>query len=346
MLLEKCVFAFLLAVPGRILNSKRLVMVTNGNEQSYSVYENPWYRRFPDPKNQFITTVKNNGRSKNTLLTYYCSEELTPDQIVREVVLGLPRIWYSSELGFRKNIASYKKCWEFIKDTLDKPGPDAKPIQQIVLEYLESQKRCTAEQVASLASEGYVRVGGENSCIAPFLNNNAPLIETNDKFQLDRNLWRGEAYLGKKKTGKKTMALAWFQGHLHLFRIDENGSSWHLLTSVGQEAYNGKFIHDFIKSEYTHVLDQNPPKESKPAASTTDVSPPPRKSWWFGRRRSGQMELPPYNLIPSLPMERVGGTLICDVKQANMPDKVEPKKTILKMPFSDRGNKKQVTPLP
>ncbi|CCU75920.1 CSEP0335 putative effector protein [Blumeria hordei DH14] len=333
MLLEKCVFAFLLAVPGRIFNSKRLVMVTNGNEQSYSVYENPWYRRFPDPRNQFITTVQNNGRSKNTLLTYYCSEKLTPEEIVREVALGLPRIFYSSELGFRKNIASYKKCWEFIKDTLDKPGPDARSIQQIAMEYLEGQKRCTAEQVASLASEGYVHVGGENSCIAPFENYNTPLIETNDEFQLDRNLWKGEAYLGKKKVGKKTMALAWFQGHLHLFRIDENSSSWHLVTNVGQEASNGKVIHDFIKSEYTYVLDQNPPKGSKLTESTTDVSPKPRKKWLFRKKRSGQTELPQYNFIPSLPMERVRGTLKCDVKQANTPDKIEPKKLVIKNAF-------------
>ncbi|CCU83256.1 putative effector protein [Blumeria hordei DH14] len=71
--------------------------------------------------------------------------------------------------------------------------------------------------------------------------------------KLSSLLLNGELIEGKK-TAFGQEALAWYQGHLHLFKRNGKRNAWMPVTTIGHENNNGWLITNFINATFPEIF--------------------------------------------------------------------------------------------
>ncbi|CAD6501927.1 BgTH12-02172 [Blumeria graminis f. sp. triticale] len=243
-----CVLAFLLYIPDLQTPTSRMVLVGNKDGPNYGVFHMPQSQHYPTPKSKNIIILQHQKSRKNTQLTAYCSATLDMNTIMNEISRGLRKLESVTDLKFSKDDAKYNRC----KDTFQKlmAGlPQRKIYEHKIIEMhdLLRSDRCSSGEIARLSSEGLLHVTGDLSCFAPITSKNkdGQKIKSNYITRVKQDFWQSKAFIGWETSPK--YALVWYQGYLHLFRPRIGKSiDWYLVTSVGNEEFNGKLIYEFI----------------------------------------------------------------------------------------------------
>ncbi|CCU82395.1 putative effector protein [Blumeria hordei DH14] len=229
----QCVIAFLLLSAKDPDNMDRLVVTQfETNAPSYGVYELTTGRTFPHPAliNQ-PDVIWESEMENGTHIMSYCSESLQSHEIVDKITSGMTDITPRAHLHWNENLEAEMDCYRSLKFVND---PEEKFADNII-------------------SDGIIAVDGVYIKYAP-PKAEQPIVVTLDKPIELRSLILNGELLEAKKTVSGQAALAWYQGHLHLFKRNRNSDAWMPVTTIGHENYNGWLITNFIEANYPEII--------------------------------------------------------------------------------------------
>ncbi|CCU76078.1 putative effector protein [Blumeria hordei DH14] len=249
----KCVIAFLLLSAEDPENKDRLIVThSETNQPSYGVYELTNRRNFPDP-----TLINQSGVIWNPTIKHgtnimsYCSDSLQSHAIVDIITSGMTDITSRAHLHWKENSIAERDCLKLLnfvngrEENIDDNKMSKFPSKM--------KSKCTNQVILNLAFSGIIAVDGDYRKYAP-PKADQPVIVTMDKpMELRSLLLNGELIKGTKTTFGLE-ALAWYQGHLHLFKRNRNGNAWLPVTTIGQENYNGWLISKFINANFPEIF--------------------------------------------------------------------------------------------
>ncbi|VDB93593.1 Bgt-20263 [Blumeria graminis f. sp. tritici] len=140
-------------------------------------------------------------------------------------------------------------CWENIKDTVKSLG--GARVKYSDLEHTI----CTPKTISYLAYTGSISVIGNYQHFYPRREHRAqtPII-IDEKFSLSQLADNGQIFR-RTDWDDTSVALAWYQGYLHLFKSGPNG--WYPLTKIGHEEENGPFILMYMLGINPNVWDSD-----------------------------------------------------------------------------------------
>ncbi|VDB93594.1 BgtE-292 [Blumeria graminis f. sp. tritici] len=129
-------------------------------------------------------------------------------------------------------------CWENIKDTVKSLG--GARVKYSDLEHTI----CTPKTISYLAYTDSVSVIGDYRHFFPRREYRAqrPIV-VSERFSLDQLIEKDHIFR-RTDWDDTSVALAWYQGYLHLFEARLNG--WYPLTKIGQESQNGRMIFMYM----------------------------------------------------------------------------------------------------
>ncbi|SZF02872.1 unnamed protein product [Blumeria hordei] len=249
----QCVIAFLLLSAKDPENTDRLVVTHfETNQPSYGVYELTNGRNFPDP-----TLINQSGVIWNPTIKYgtnimsYCSNSLQSHAIVDIITSGMTDITSRAHLHWNENSTAERDCLKLLnfvngrEENIDDNKMSKFPSKM--------KSKCTNQVILNLAFSGIIAVDGDYRKYAP-PKADQPVVVTMDKaMELRSLLLNGELIKGTKTTFGQE-ALAWYQGHLHLFKRNRNGKAWLPVTTIGQENYNSWLIAKFINANFPDIF--------------------------------------------------------------------------------------------
>ncbi|CCU82340.1 CSEP0458 putative effector protein [Blumeria hordei DH14] len=241
----RCAIAFLL-VAGRGSNRlDRLVVTTDEvNKPSYSVYEVESRDRFPHP--EFIDKLilaKSHIIWHGTYYMPYCSDRLRSSKIASLITKGLTDITHRAHIGFTDSQKAEKSCLKSLPTINNlESGPN-------VIDVSKCEKKvrrvCTSRIILNLAFQGIVAVDERLGAFAPRNADQPIVVAVNQAIDISSLILNGEMFL-RNSTEREQNALAWYQGHLHLFKKDLETNKWSPVTLVGSEGKNGSLITDHV----------------------------------------------------------------------------------------------------
>ncbi|EPQ65732.1 BgtE-5708 [Blumeria graminis f. sp. tritici] len=251
-----CILAFILDIPGTLVQRRRMVLVGEEPQKNYFTYKVPWPSSFPKPKNNKIFISHYTGSDNNQLLASYCSLYFNMPEIIGQVAYGLSAMDNSSKLRFSKKDEMYYTCKKYITHKWKEFNARGSPKAVNVGIFLVLQKnKCTTSTISRLAFEEEISVIGKHNCFAPPSNtiiSGKPIVDASWRLIIEEEIHQSKAMMGKNL--KNTYAIAWYQGYLHIFRrVHGNHNSWSLVTSIGKEINNGKLIYDFIVQSFNQI---------------------------------------------------------------------------------------------
>ncbi|CCU79603.1 unnamed protein product [Blumeria hordei] len=246
-----CVLAFLLTILDSDNPRSRLVLVGDEVNNNYRTYHMPQNHYFPKTNDKNILMAPHKISEKDTLVTSYCSRNYNMISIMNGISHGLTEMTHQSSLELIKKADIYRVCHEKIKlwwiTSMDSELDSNPFISMNSIYYLT---KCTASQIMRLASEGHVQVHGEFRCFVPYTYEDKPIIHAEKHIKMDREIWKGQAFFGMYET-RHQYALAWFHGHLHVFKRARGFDSiWYLDTTLDNVRRNGIKIYDFMLRNY------------------------------------------------------------------------------------------------
>ncbi|CAD6501906.1 BgTH12-02151 [Blumeria graminis f. sp. triticale] len=247
-----CVLAFLLTILDSENPRSRLVLVGNEITHNYRTYNIPQNQYFPKPKDKSILMAPHKISEKDTLLTSYCSRNFNMISIMNDIASGLTEMTHPSSLELIKKADIYTDCLEKIRSWWDDSiASELDPIPFISMKSIYYLTKCTASQIMRLASERFVQVHGEFRCFVPYTYEDKPIINAEKHIKLEVEVWKRQAFYGMYEM-RHQYALAWFHGHLHVFKrargIDH---VWYLETTLDDVKGNGIKIYDFMLKNYS-----------------------------------------------------------------------------------------------
>ncbi|SZF06111.1 unnamed protein product [Blumeria hordei] len=227
-----CIVAFLLTASTNFQPSNHLVLVTSDiSDYSYRVFPHQG-NEFPRADGIIMSTSSIDGTRTSTAV--YCSIFLGSQGIIT-MITKFPML--QTNLVYETIIPEPEQlqtCWENIKDTVKK-------LRGVRVKYSElEQTICAPKTISYLAYTGSVLVIGDYQHFFPRRESRAlrPII-VSERFSLDQLIENGQIFR-RTDWDKESIALAWYQGYLHLFEARLNG--WYPLTKTGLESQNGRMI--------------------------------------------------------------------------------------------------------
>ncbi|CAD6500687.1 BgTH12-06395 [Blumeria graminis f. sp. triticale] len=221
----RCAVAFLLIAGESSNRLDRLVVTTDEvDKPSYGVYEVKDRDHFPH--SEFIDApmlIKTKITRQGTYYMPYCSDYLQSVEIARFITKGLTEITQLAHLGLTHDTRMEKKC----------------------LTYLSSIYRPELEIILDLAFKGIIAVDGPYKAFAPQMADQ-PIVVTHDQPMEMRSLVLNGEMFARSGTELEQNALAWYHGHLHLFKQNLKTSEWTPVTQIGSEVENGSLITNHI----------------------------------------------------------------------------------------------------
>ncbi|SZF06332.1 unnamed protein product [Blumeria hordei] len=240
-----CATAFLL-ITGKSSNGlDRLVVTTDEVHQpSYGVYEVKSRSNFPHSKSidQFMLT-ETQIKDKGTYYMSYCSEYLRSAEIASLITKGLTDITQHAHIGLTKDKKEERNCLKSISSmsnlNLDQNVIDLSKCEKKV------RRTCTSRTILNLAFTGIIAVDGPYKAFAP-QKADQPIVVTQDQPLDMRFLFLNGEIFAKSGTELEQNALAWYQGHLHLFKQNLKTNEWTPVTLIGSEVKTGTLITNHI----------------------------------------------------------------------------------------------------
>ncbi|SZF02870.1 unnamed protein product [Blumeria hordei] len=249
----KCVIAFLLLSAKDPENTDRLVVTHfETNQPSYGVYELTNGRNFPDP-----TLINQSGVIWNPTIKHgtnimsYCSDSLQSHAIVDIITSGMTDITSRAHLHWNENSIAERDCLKLLnfvngrEENIDDNKMSKFPSKM--------KSKCTNQVILNLAFSGIIAVDGDYRKYAPPKADQPVVVTMDQPMKLRSLLLNGELIKGTK-TAFGQEALAWYQGHLHLFKRNRNGNAWLPVTTIGHENYNGWLISKFINANFPEIF--------------------------------------------------------------------------------------------
>ncbi|CCU76070.1 putative effector protein [Blumeria hordei DH14] len=249
----QCVIAFLLLLAKDPQNMDRLIVTQfETNESSYGVYELTTGRTFPHPAliNQ-PDVIWESEMENGTHIMSYCSDTLQSHEIVYRITSGMTDITSRAHLHWNENFNAESDCLESLKSVIN---PEEKIDVNIMSKFSSRVKsKCTNQVILNLAFSGIIAVDGEYRKYAP-PKADQPVVVTLDRPMKLKSLLLNGALIEGKETIFGQEALAWYQGHLHLFKRNRNSDAWLPATTIGHENYNGWLIAYFIEANFPEII--------------------------------------------------------------------------------------------
>ncbi|CCU76068.1 putative effector protein [Blumeria hordei DH14] len=249
----QCAIAFLLLSAKDPKNMDRLIVTQfETNESSYGVYELTSGRTFPHPKlihqpGEFWESEMENG----THIMSYCSDLLQSHEIVYKITRGMTDITSRAHLHWNENFKAESDCLESLKSVIN---PEENNNVNTMSKFSSRVKsKCTNQVILNLAFSGIIAVDGEYRKYAPPKADQPIVVTLDQPMKLRSLLLNGELIKGTK-TAFGQEALAWYQGHLHLFKRNGNSDAWLPVTTIGHENYNGWQIANFIGANFPKMI--------------------------------------------------------------------------------------------
>ncbi|CCU76069.1 putative effector protein [Blumeria hordei DH14] len=249
----KCAIAFLLLSAKDPENMDRLVVTQfETNESSYGVYELTTSRSFPDPtlidrRDVILESEMKHG----THIMSYCSDTLQSHEIVDKITSGMTDITSRAHLHWNENFNAERDCLESLKSVIN---PEENNNVNTMSKFPSRIKsKCTNQVILNLAFSGIIAVDGVYRKYAP-PKADQPVVVTLDKPMELRSLLLNGALIKATKTVFGQEALAWYQGHLHLFKRNRKSHAWLPVTTIGHENNNGWLIAKFIEANFPEII--------------------------------------------------------------------------------------------
>ncbi|VCU41012.1 Bgt-51329 [Blumeria graminis f. sp. tritici] len=248
----QCAIAFLLLAAEDPKNMDRLIVTQFGaNKPSYGVYELQTSRNFPDPMLINQPDITWNPAMKNgTHIMSYCSISLQSHEIADKITSGLTNITPRAHFHWNKNTEAEMDCWKSLKFV---DNPEEKIDENIMSNFsLEMKRKCTNQVILNLAFRGIIAVDGVYRRYGPPKAEQPVVVNLDQPMKLRSLLLNGELIKGKKTVFGQE-ALAWYQGHLHLFKRNRERNAWLPVTTIGYEINNGWLIANFININFPQI---------------------------------------------------------------------------------------------
>ncbi|CCU82113.1 unnamed protein product [Blumeria hordei] len=233
-----CAIAILLNTVGRLV----VTGLDNGLSH-YGVYNVPLTYQFLVPEEKLGIHVSTSQITQpDTHVVAYCSIINNLSQLVDIITKDIPDITRSPKLSDSEYVDLETKCRSYV---------ERKSLATLELSMSELKKdgHCTDDNLASLNFQGILGVSGNYSCFAAPVESPSFNITADEPIRLESFLSEGEL-LRDRGLVIRPNAMAWFQGHLHIFeqRVsdDDDHTWWYPLTSIGQEDTNAPIIVEFI----------------------------------------------------------------------------------------------------
>ncbi|CCU82327.1 CSEP0453 putative effector protein [Blumeria hordei DH14] len=245
----RCAVAFLLAESLISDRPNRLVVTTDEVEKpSYGVYEVKDLDYFTNPK--FIDAsmfIKPSFAWHATYFMPYCSDHLDSNQIARKITKGLRDITHQAHVGLVRDAKMEINCLQSLSSISNLE------LGQSFINLSKCEKSvktmCTSRTILNLAFKGIIAVDGPYKAFAPRMADQ-PIVVTQDQpIDMSSLVPNGEM-LGEIRTDFEQNALAWYQGHLHLFKQNLETREWTPVTLIGSEMETGSLITNHILKAY------------------------------------------------------------------------------------------------
>ncbi|CCU81268.1 unnamed protein product [Blumeria hordei] len=240
-----CIVAFLLIASSKYQTSNHLVFVTSDtSDNNYRVFAHHG-NEFPQADDILMTTSPIEGTGTSTAV--YCSVALEGHQIVARIKRSK---MLQTDLAYKYINPQPDQpvtCWDNILATMskhDRPRVNYSELEQTV---------CTPQTISYLSYTGFISVIGDYERFFPKKGSgdDRPFIVA-ERFSLDQLIEKGQIFR-RTDWDKESIALAWYQGYLHLFEAGPNG--WHPLTKIGHESENGRMILMYMLGTNPNIWD-------------------------------------------------------------------------------------------
>ncbi|CAD6504235.1 BgTH12-05968 [Blumeria graminis f. sp. triticale] len=313
-----CAFAFLLHTVQKWPVPNRLAITSSyGSESRYGIYRPKPGVLFPQPTEDLgIQMTESHVCEPGTYITAYCSKEYNPLEIWDSVIHGLDKVTDKSQLQFSKTSFNRNKCLESIHLL---PSTSTEP-NRFYLSDIILEKICTEEDIAHLAYHEKLSVEGNFGTFFSSQTSAGPRVVADRAVSMRNIVLNGEIFKRIEDAGLE-MALAWYQGHLHIFSRYNLRKYWCLVTSIDDVSKNGAHISRYAVS-YLNLL-QNTlhiPKTIATPNNFLTIKLLPllnqiRDICTYFDRNSKRID--PSKLVPRITMENLGGVSQC--KQGSQP---------------------------
>ncbi|CCU81310.1 unnamed protein product [Blumeria hordei] len=249
-----CVVAIIVIAAQYNWEKSRLVFAVNDfSYPNYAVFQLPQNHQFPVPKDPHIVSTSTTVDRVGTHVQLYCSHRWRDYTIISRISDELNDITQSAADAFLSPIMEKNNCQN-----------------EIVRVQREKQKHiyfnkffgystprwsnfkntsCKPKLIAELAFQGVLNVVGKYNNFVPPSRKPSLTIDINEPMELSDLVYQEQVYIGTDwKVNQR--ALAWYEGHLHIFKKTKRGS-WLPFTDLGSERQNGDLI-------YKHMLENHP----------------------------------------------------------------------------------------
>ncbi|EPQ64856.1 BgtAc-30634 [Blumeria graminis f. sp. tritici] len=228
---------------------RRLVFIEESLENNYSIFNVAGIKGFPNPDTPLkIHKAASKMIASGTSLSAYCSNQLVAKQIIREVTSELKDITHESHVGMIERGPLYEKCWKYIESKTKEYEINPQTAHEFVRKSeTDINQICTDSHINSLVVERALVLIGNHRCLGPEDLELRIKFTADNHFNMAEALFGGQFFMGKAEIGVEKMALGWFQGHLHLFKLEfRRDGIWHPVTDIKHLKNNGRAIASFM----------------------------------------------------------------------------------------------------
>ncbi|CCU75986.1 putative Bgh-specific protein [Blumeria hordei DH14] len=244
-----CVFAIFLNTGMNFPIKSRLVL-THAHEYNplYSIHAVDSSFQFPLPNvDSSVYVTESPVRGPGTYLAAYCSIQRDGKSIFYLLREKWTSLVHNQYIRAGNEINLTPDCLRFIRE-IWKPE---RYFTKIHTNQLLMTRKCSEKKLVDLALQGHITINGNYGLHTSTRYENAPVVIFDEPLKIKRVILDNSFISMAKYNGLK-YALAWYQGHPHVFsrRLDEE--IWHLVTGVGKDADNANEICQFL-------LESSPP---------------------------------------------------------------------------------------
>lgn len=260
----ECVYAIGLYASQASQFMNRLAIVSTGSSYPYSrytLYQAPKILHVPNSASESnylfphfpvvggessIFMTRDYQVSPNTYVAVYCSLELSRQEMEAKIVHRLLPITPTNPHRSRDNIESETRCLAYITRLSQEKRATLVSTSELI-----AWHDCSEGIIASLAFQNKISVVGHHSKFAPqYFCESCIRVDADSAFQM-RNLISDDQFFLPEKTSPQLSALAWYQGHLHVFVRSLSGNLWRPITTLGREERNADEITKWLEESGT-----------------------------------------------------------------------------------------------
>ncbi|CAD6504236.1 BgTH12-05969 [Blumeria graminis f. sp. triticale] len=238
-----CVLAFLLTSNFGSKLFHRIALVSDSPEGfGYGVCQNPDGNSFSFPsQDPDIFSTTGPKPSTGTDIRAYCSTKWGGNEILAQLAKYLGDRTHNSQGGLAEEYEVEEKCRRSISSLIQTPPR----LKHASLTKILQIGQCDEQMIANQAVRGFIKVIGEFRRFSQSNDESYYIINADKPVSMGSVVSNGEIFMVTKvEEGFK--ALAWYQGHLHLFQRNLNDDLWHPITDLISSQRNGQIISQYV----------------------------------------------------------------------------------------------------